>query len=129
MARMESLPHAIEVAVSTRFLDDQSLPEEARYVFSYTVRLHNRGQVSAQLISRHWLVTDANGKVQEVHGEGVLGEQPRLAPGERYEYTSGAVLETAIGTMHGHYLMLADDGTRFEATVAPFTLAMPRTLH
>lgn len=129
MAGMESPLHAIDVAVSTRFLDDQSVPEDDRYVFAYTVRLHNRGQVPAKLISRHWLVTDANGKVQEATGDGVLGEQPWLRPGERYEYTSGAVLETAIGTMRGHYQMLADDGTRFEAPIAPFTLAMPRTLH
>ena len=126
---MPQSPHAIEVAVATRFLDDKSVPEDDRYVFAYTVRIHNAGQLPAQLLSRHWLITDANGKVQEVRGEGVLGEQPRIEPGENYEYTSGAVLETALGTMRGSYRMLADDGTQFDAAIEVFTLSMPRTLH
>ncbi len=126
---MPQPPHAIEVAVATRFLDDKSVPEDDRYVFAYTVRIHNAGQLPAQLLSRHWLITDANGKVQEVRGEGVLGEQPRIEPGENYEYTSGAVLETALGTMRGSYRMLADDGTQFDAAIDVFTLSMPRTLH
>ena len=121
--------HAIEVIVATRFLDDQSIPEDDRYVFAYTIRIQNIGQVPAQLVSRHWIITDANGKVQEVHGEGVVGEQPWLQPGEHFEYTSGAVLETSLGTMHGSYQMLADDGTRFDAIIDPFTLTVPRTLH
>jgi len=121
--------HAIDIAVATRFLDDQSAPEADRYVFSYTVRIHNSGEVPARLVSRHWLITDANGKVQEVRGAGVVGEQPWLRPGEDFEYTSGAVLETALGTMQGSYQMVADDGTEFDAPIAPFTLSVPRTLH
>jgi len=121
--------HAIDIAVATRFLDDQSAPEADRYVFAYTIRIHNSGEVPARLVSRHWVITDANGKVQEVRGEGVVGEQPWLRPGEDFEYTSGAVLETALGTMHGSYQMVADDGTEFDAPIAPFTLSIPRTLH
>jgi len=121
--------HAIDIAVATRFLDDQSAPEADRYVFAYTIRIHNSGEVPARLISRHWVITDANGKVQEVRGAGVVGEQPWLRPGEEFEYTSGAVLETALGTMHGSYQMVADDGTEFDAPIAPFTLSIPRTLH
>jgi len=126
---MDSPLHAIEVVVATRFLDDQSVPEDDRYVFAYTIRIQNIGRVPAQLVSRHWIITDANGKVQEVHGEGVVGEQPWLQPGEHFEYTSGAVLETSLGTMRGSYQMLADDGTRFDAVIDPFTLSIPRTLH
>ena len=121
--------HAIEVIVATRFLDDQSIPEDDRYVFAYTIRIRNVGDVTAQLLSRHWVITDANGKVQEVRGDGVVGEQPWLQPGEHFEYTSGAVLETPLGTMRGSYQMLADDGTRFDAMIDPFTLSIPRTLH
>jgi ApaG protein len=126
---MDSPLHAIEVIVATRYLDDQSIPADDRYVFAYTIRIHNVGQVPARLISRHWLITDANGKVQEVRGEGVVGEQPWLRPGEHFEYTSGAVLETPLGTMRGSYQMLADDGTQFDAMIDPFTLSIPRTLH
>ena len=126
---MESPQHAIEVIVATRFLEDQSIPEDDRYVFAYTIRIVNLGEVPARLLSRHWIITDANGKVQEVRGEGVVGEQPWLRPGEHFEYTSGAVLETPLGTMHGSYQMLADDGTRFDAEISPFTLSIPRTLH
>jgi len=121
--------HAIDIAVATRFLDDQSAPEADRYVFAYTIRIHNSGEVPARLVSRHWVITDANGKVQEVRGAGVVGEQPWLRPGEDFEYTSGAVLETALGTMQGSYQMVADDGTEFDAPIAPFTLSIPRTLH
>lgn len=126
---MPSPPHAIEVLVATRFLDDQSIPEDDRYVFAYTIRIRNTGQVPAQLLARHWVITDANGKVQEVRGDGVVGEQPRLEPGEQFEYTSGAVLETPLGTMRGSYRMVADDGTEFDAPIASFTLSIPRTLH
>jgi ApaG protein len=121
--------YAIAVAVATRFLDEQSQPEAGRFVFAYTIRIANRGAVPARLLSRHWLITDANGKVQEVRGEGVVGEQPWLRPGETFEYTSGAVLETLCGQMRGSYQMLADEGTEFEAEIAPFALSMPRTLH
>jgi len=126
---MDTPHHAIQVVVATRFLEDQSIPEDDRYVFAYTIRIENAGDVPARLISRHWVITDANGKVQEVQGEGVVGEQPWLRPGESFEYTSGAVLETPLGTMHGTYEMLADDGTRFDAEISPFTLSIPRTLH
>jgi ApaG protein len=122
-------PHAIEVQVRTRFLPEQSTPDERRFVFAYTIRIHNAGGIAARLLSRHWLITDDEGKVQEVRGEGVVGEQPWLRPGDDFEYTSGAVLETPIGTMQGSYQMLADDGTRFDAPIAPFTLSVPRVLH
>lgn len=121
--------HEIAISVKTSFLDEQSDPDHARYVFSYTILIKNDGNVPAQLISRHWLITDEHGKVQEVHGEGVVGEQPHLAPGESFEYTSGAVLETAVGTMRGSYQMRDDDGLQFDAEIAPFTLSIPRTLH
>jgi ApaG protein len=123
------IAHAIDIAVATRFLDDQSAPEADRYVFAYTIRIHNSGEVPARLMSRHWVITDANGKVQEVRGAGVVGEQPWLQPGEDFEYTSGAVLETALGTMRGSYQMVAEDGHAFEAAIASFTLSVPRTLH
>jgi len=121
--------HQIAITVKTRFLDEQSEPERSRYVFAYTIRIENQGQVPAQLISRHWVITDEQGKVQEVNGEGVVGEQPHLRPGESFEYTSGAVLETSLGTMRGSYQMQADDGLQFDAAIAPFTLSVPRTLH
>jgi ApaG protein len=121
--------YTIDVQVETRFVPDQSKPHDNRYVFAYTVTLHNAGDVAARLLTRHWVITDANGKVEEVRGEGVVGEQPWMRPGDRYQYSSGAVLETAVGTMQGSYQMLADDGTRFDAPIAPFTLSIPRTLH
>lgn len=121
--------YAFDIDVATRYLDDQSEPEQGRYVFAYTINIRNRGLVPARLLARHWVITDANGKVQEVEGEGVVGEQPWLRPGEGFEYTSGAVLETSLGTMAGSYAMLADDGTAFDAPIAAFTLAVPRTLH
>lgn len=126
---MSNADYAIDVDVATRFLDEQSEPEKGRFVFAYTIRIHNRGQVPARLLGRHWVITDANGKVEEVVGEGVVGEQPWLAPGDDFRYTSGAILETDVGVMHGHYDMLADDGTRFDAPIAAFTLSTPRTLH
>ena len=121
--------HRIEVTVAARFLDDQSAPRENRFVFAYTVDIRNQGQQPAKLVARHWVITDANGKVQEVRGEGVVGEQPWMRPGDGFQYTSGTVLETAVGTMRGSYQMVADDGTRFDAPIAEFTLSMPRTLH
>ena len=121
--------HAIAIDVATRFLPEESAPDEGRYVFAYTISIRNCGNVPARLVARHWIITDANGKVEEVEGEGVVGEQPWLAPGERFDYTSGAVLETDLGMMRGDYKMLADDGTRFEAPIPAFTLTVPRTLH
>jgi ApaG protein len=125
----EKNPHEISVAVQTRFLSDQSAPDAGRYVFAYTIRIANAGSVAARLISRHWIITDANGKVEEVRGDGVVGEQPWLRPGEDFHYTSGAVLETPVGTMRGSYHMLADDGSHFDANIPQFTLSVPRTVH
>ena len=121
--------YSIRVSVTTRFLDDQSEPANNRYAFAYTINIANTGSMPAKLLTRHWIITDANGRVQEVRGDGVVGEQPHLKPGEGFEYTSGAILETAVGTMRGSYQMLADDGRRFDAPIAPFTLSIPRTLH
>ncbi|MFC5740055.1 Co2+/Mg2+ efflux protein ApaG [Dyella tabacisoli] len=125
----EKSSYTIGVQVETRFVSDQSKPADDRYVFAYTITLRNNGDVPARLITRHWVITDANGKVEEVRGEGVVGEQPWMRPGDDYQYTSGAVLETAVGTMYGSYHMLADDGTHFDAPIPPFTLSIPRTLH
>ena len=137
----------ISVNVDTRYLEDQSDPGESRYVFAYTITIRNEGLIAARLLARHWLITDANGtvpakllgrhwvitdangKVQEVRGEGVVGEQPHLMPGQGFRYTSGAVLETPVGSMQGSYQMLADNGVRFEAPVPAFTLAIPGTIH
>ncbi len=121
--------YEFDIDVATRYLDEQSEPEQDRYVFAYTIHIRNNGRVPAQLLGRHWVITDANGVVQEVSGEGVVGEQPWLQPGEDFSYTSGAVLQTNLGTMQGCYDMLADDGTRFEALIPAFTLSVPRTLH
>lgn len=126
---MDRRRYDIAISVATRYLDEQSAPDEGRYVFAYTIRIANRGELPARLISRHWRITDASGKVEEVHGEGVVGEQPRLLPGMEFEYTSGAVLSTFCGRMQGHYRMRADDGAEFDAEIAPFALSIPRTLH
>jgi len=125
----EHSDYALEISVATQFLDEQSDPDGERYVFAYTIRIRNLGRLPAQLLDRHWVITDGNGKVEEVRGEGVVGEQPRLEPGEAFTYTSGAVLETAVGTMQGSYHMSGDDGTEFDAPIPAFTLAVPRTLH
>lgn len=117
------------VAVETAFVPEQSDIEQNRYVFSYTITITNTGSMSAQLISRHWVITDAHDSVQEVRGLGVVGVQPLLKPGEHFQYTSGSVLSTPVGTMHGSYQLVAEDGTQFEAKIASFTLSMPRVLH
>ena len=124
-----SVAHKIRVDVSTSYVDDQSKPDESRYVFSYTITIHNLGTVPAKLLTRHWRITDANGKVQEVRGEGVVGEQPHLQPGQGFRYSSGAVIETPVGAMQGSYQMVADDGAHFDAVIAPFRLAKPGLLH
>jgi ApaG protein len=121
--------HQIQVAVESAYLEEQSEPSEHRFVFAYTVTLHNAGEVPAKLLTRHWIITDANGRTQEVRGEGVVGEQPHLKPGEGFRYSSGAVLETPVGAMHGSYQMLAYDGQRFDAPIPAFRLAKPGLLH
>jgi ApaG protein len=122
---MEAVPHQIRIEVETAYLDEQSDPKERRYVFSYTITIRNEGGVAARLLTRHWVITDANGKVQEVRGEGVVGEQPHLKPGQGFRYSSGAVLETPVGAMQGSYQMVTDDGMQFDAPIAAFRLAMP----
>ena len=125
----ESKKYDITVTVQSTFIPEQSDAEIDRYVFAYTITITNSGNVPAQLISRHWLITDAENQVQEVRGLGVIGEQPLLKPGESFEYTSGAAIATPVGTMRGTYQMVADDGVKFDAEVPEFTLSMPRVLH
>jgi len=121
-----SLPvNKISVEVETSYVDEQSEPNEQRYVFSYTITIRNEGAVSARLLTRHWIITHGNGKVQEVRGDGVVGEQPHLKPGQGFRYSSGAVLETPVGAMQGSYEMIDDDGQRFDVPIRPFRLAMP----
>jgi ApaG protein len=126
---MEKKQCDIRIQVATSYVDDESEPDSDRYVFAYTITISNSGEIPAQLISRHWIITDANGKVQEVNGDGVVGEQPKLNPGEEFRYSSGAVLETPVGAMQGLYRMEADGGISFDALIAPFTLAVPGLLH
>lgn len=122
--------HDIRITAETQYLPDQSAPERAQYVFAYTITITNQGAMAARLLSRHWVITDSNGKIQEVRGLGVVGEQPHLKPGESYRYTSGASIETPFGTMHGSYQMIADNGIAFDAPIAAFRLAVPsHTLH
>lgn len=119
----------IRIEVATDYIDDQSEPDEGRYVFSYTITIANHGPVAARLLSRHWVITDANGKIQEVSGDGVVGEQPHLNPGETFRYSSGAILDTPVGAMQGRYRMQTDDGDAFYAPIPAFTLAVPGLLH
>ena len=119
----------IRIKVATSYMDDQSEPDAGRYVFAYTITISNDGEEAATLRSRHWIITDANGKVQEVTGDGVVGEHPHLGPGEHFRYSSGAVLETPVGAMQGLYRMETDSGDSFDAPIAPFTLAVPGLLH
>jgi ApaG protein len=126
---MANTPYQIDVQVKTQYIAQQSAPELDRYVYTYTITLENQGSLPAQLISRHWIITHGNGAVHEVKGEGVVGEQPRLQPGERYTYTSGTVMESAVGTMHGSYQMIASDGHHFDAEIPPFLLSQPNALH
>jgi ApaG protein len=119
----------IDVDVETRYMEEQSSPAEDRYIFAYTITISNTGKVAARLLTRHWVINDANGKVQEVHGEGVVGEQPYLRPGDSFRYTSGTVIETPVGSMEGSYQMVTDDGLTFEAPIPVFTLSRPHALH
>ena len=121
--------YRIEVTPVAQFLGDQSDPDAGRYLFAYTITIRNVGEVPAQLVSRHWIITDAHNAVQEVRGLGVVGKQPLLQPGESFQYTSGSQLNTPVGTMKGSYQMVAEDGTHFNAEIPEFTLAMPRMLH
>ena len=123
------MEYKIEVQVETKYLPEQSDPSEDRYVFAYTITIINRGPGAARLLSRHWIIDDAEENRQEVRGEGVVGEQPHLAPGEQFRYTSGTVLQTPVGSMRGSYQMLGDDGQMFEAEIPAFTLATPHALH
>ena len=126
---MSDQKYDIQVSARTAFIPDQSDLENGRYVFAYTITITNAGNVPAQLVSRHWIITDANNQVQEVRGLGVVGEQPLLRPNESFQYTSGTAIATPVGTMRGSYQMLAEDGTRFEAEIPEFTLSIPRVLH
>ena len=119
----------IRIDVSTHYVDEQSDPEVDRYVFAYTITIANTGEVAAKLISRHWVITDGNGKVEEVSGDGVVGEQPFLNPGEQFRYSSGAILETPVGAMQGKYRMQAENGFGFDALIPAFTLAVPGQLN
>ena len=121
--------YQIDVSVTTRYLAAQSQPEQSRYAFSYTVTIVNNGELPAQMLSRHWIITDGDGRVQEVRGAGVIGQQPHIEPGASHTYSSGTVMTTQVGTMQGSYQMLAEDGKRFDATIAPFRLAVPGALH
>ncbi len=121
--------YEITVVPKAQFLPDHSDPEKNQYVFGYTIRIQNTGTITARLLSRHWIITDADGDVHEVKGDGVVGEQPELKPGETFEYQSGSQLSTEVGTMHGTYYMMAEDGTPFEAPIPRFTLSTPRVLH
>ena len=121
--------YRIEVQPVAQFIPEQSDPEENRCLFAYTITIRNVGEVPAQLVSRHWIITDAHNEVQEVRGLGVIGKQPLLKPGESFQYSSGSALSTPVGTMKGTYQMVAEDGTHFDAEIPEFTLAMPRVLH
>ena len=125
----DSLQNNIKVDVETRYIEEQSNPEQNYYVFAYTITIQNQGQQTAQLLTRHWVITDSNHKVQEVRGDGVVGEQPILKPGEQFVYTSGTMLETSVGTMKGSYQMESVDGSKFDATIEEFVLSAPRILH
>jgi ApaG protein len=127
--RQDEKRHDVSVTSQTQYLPEQSDESGGRYVFAYTITIRNGGRLAAQLISRHWIITDSQGLVQEVRGLGVVGTQPLLQPGESFEYTSGTSIATPVGTMRGTYQMLAADGSRFEAAIPEFTLSVPRVLH
>lgn len=126
---MNKSEYEIQVLVETDYIQEQSIPEKNRYVFAYTITITNTGSIPAKLLRRHWIITDANNKIQEVHGDGVIGEQPHLQPGQSFQYTSGAMLETPVGCMEGTYDMIADDELEFDATIPVFSLSTPHTLH
>lgn len=121
--------YSIKITVETNYLDQHSQPERSRFAFAYTISIENCSDVSAQLLSRHWVITDAKDSIQEVVGDGVVGEQPHIPPGEKYVYSSNAVLETHVGTMEGTYTMRAEDGTIFNVPIPVFSLTHPQSLH
>ncbi len=125
----EEKKYNIEVTVNTQYIEGESNPEASRYIFAYTITIKNKGSVAAKLLSRHWIITDANNRIQEVKGKGVIGEQPYLRSGELFQYTSGTMLETPVGSMQGTYQMVADDDHHFDAVIEPFTLALPKMLN
>ncbi len=125
----ETKKYAIDVTAQAFYLPDQSDEENDQYVFAYTIRITNVGDVAAKVVSRHWIITDSDSQVQEVRGMGVVGEQPTIKPGASFEYTSGSSLSTMVGTMRGTYQMAAEDGTKFVAQIPEFTLSVPRVLH
>ncbi len=126
---MDRDKYRVDITAKTVYLPEQSAPDTDRYVFAYTITMVNAGTVAVRLLARHWIITDANDKTQEVRGEGVVGHQPYLAPGMSFEYTSGTIIESPVGTMRGSYQMVAEDGATFDAEIPQFTLSMPRTLH
>ena len=119
----------IQVTVGTQYIEAESNPDANRFVFAYSINIENKGEIAAKLLSRHWIITDANNRIQEVKGKGVIGEQPYLRPGESFEYTSGTMMETPVGSMQGTYQMVADDQHHFDAVIKPFTLALPKMLN
>jgi len=125
----ETKKYNINVTVSTRYIEAESNTEANRYIFAYTITIKNEGNIAAKLLSRHWIITDANNRIQEVKGKGVIGEQPYLRPGEEFQYTSGTMLETPVGSMQGSYQMVADDDHHFDAIIEPFSLALPKMLN
>jgi ApaG protein len=129
LTRRTMSEYAFSVAVRTQYMADQSDPDRGRYAFAYTITIHNTGEVAAQLISRHWIITDSDNTTQEVSGLGVVGHQPLLKPGEHFEYSSWATISTPVGSMKGEYFCVAEDGHRFEAPIPEFALVLPRMLH
>ncbi len=127
--KLHALCASIDISARVVFLSDQSNPEARRYVFSYTMTIANNGEEPARLLTRHWLITDADGRIQEVHGDGVIGEQPEIAPGRKHTYTSGAIIETPVGSMEGRYGMVSADGMQFDAAIPVFRLAVPGILN
>ena len=126
---MNEKQYEIIVSSETTYIAEQSSPDDSRYVFAYTMTIKNAGEIAARLLRRHWIITDANGKVQEVKGDGVIGEQPHILPGESHQYSSASVLETPVGCMQGSYEMIADDGVEFKANIPVFNLSLPNALH
>ena len=129
MFSSRAVTRGIEISVQSSYVPEQSEPDQQQWFFAYQVRIHNAGEETVQLITRHWVITDANGKVEEVRGPGVVGKQPTLEPGQSFEYTSACPLETAFGTMQGSYQMQLNEGDEFDAEIAPFTLAAPNAVH